>query len=149
MECPICGETFKDGRGLHGHLRFKEGLQGEELDEVYQEAKDMQDVREKGETSSRSETLPLYATHDPAVRRAMQAIGAYSQACLNKGMTEHRLKLVDFAKPLNVDDMNQEAWGKVKQAFREEDAAAQTEMESYKHKVQNAIRALTAHLNGG
>jgi hypothetical protein len=29
-ECTICGETFKDGRGLSGHLQFKHGLSGEE-----------------------------------------------------------------------------------------------------------------------
>lgn len=29
-ECPICGDTFKDGRGLSGHLQFKHGLSGEE-----------------------------------------------------------------------------------------------------------------------
>jgi hypothetical protein len=28
-ECPICGDTFKDGRGLSGHLQFKHGLSGE------------------------------------------------------------------------------------------------------------------------
>lgn len=28
-ECPICGDTFTDGRGLSGHLQFKHGLSGE------------------------------------------------------------------------------------------------------------------------
>jgi hypothetical protein len=40
INCPICGESFEDGRGLHGHLRFKEDLSGEELEEVFQQAKD-------------------------------------------------------------------------------------------------------------
>jgi hypothetical protein len=40
INCPICGESFEDGRGLHGHLRFKENLSGEELEERFQEAKD-------------------------------------------------------------------------------------------------------------
>lgn len=29
-ECTICGETFKDGRGLSGHLQFKHDLSGDE-----------------------------------------------------------------------------------------------------------------------
>lgn len=29
-ECPICGETFEDGRGLSGHLQFKHSLSGDE-----------------------------------------------------------------------------------------------------------------------
>lgn len=33
-ECPICGQTFEDGRGLNGHLRFKHGLDGEEFEEA-------------------------------------------------------------------------------------------------------------------
>lgn len=29
-ECPICGETFQDGRGLSGHLQFKHDLSGDD-----------------------------------------------------------------------------------------------------------------------
>lgn len=39
IECPKCGEIFQDGRGLHGHLRFKEGLSGDELETVFEKAK--------------------------------------------------------------------------------------------------------------
>ena len=48
INCPICGESFKDGRGLHGHLRFKEDLSGEELEETFQQAKD-QSASKEGE----------------------------------------------------------------------------------------------------
>jgi hypothetical protein len=39
IDCPVCGESFEDGRGLHGHLRFKEGLSGDELERTFEEAK--------------------------------------------------------------------------------------------------------------
>lgn len=35
--CPICQETFKDGRGLSGHLQFKHGLSGEDHEEKLEE----------------------------------------------------------------------------------------------------------------
>lgn len=36
--CPMCGETFKDGRGVSGHLQFKHGLSGDEHSEALEEA---------------------------------------------------------------------------------------------------------------
>lgn len=39
LVCPECGDSFQDGRGLFGHLRWKEGLEGKELDETFEEAK--------------------------------------------------------------------------------------------------------------
>jgi hypothetical protein len=36
--CPVCGETFKDGRGVSGHLQFKHGLSGDEHREALDEA---------------------------------------------------------------------------------------------------------------
>lgn len=36
-ECPVCGDTFKDGRGLSGHLQFKHGLSGDEHKEKLDE----------------------------------------------------------------------------------------------------------------
>lgn len=39
-ECPICEETFKDGRGLSGHLQFKHGLSDEEHREMLDEGMD-------------------------------------------------------------------------------------------------------------
>jgi hypothetical protein len=50
INCPICGESFEDGRGLHGHLRFKENLSGEELEETFQEAKDKSGDEEEGDS---------------------------------------------------------------------------------------------------
>lgn len=49
INCPVCGESFEDGRGLHGHLRFKEDLSGEELEETFQEAKDQSADEEEGD----------------------------------------------------------------------------------------------------
>ena len=46
-ECPICGETFQDGRGLSGHLQFKHSLSGDEHREMLDEG------MEKGESSQR------------------------------------------------------------------------------------------------
>lgn len=46
-ECPICGESFKDGRGLSGHLQFKHSLSGEEHREMLDEGMD------RGEKSDR------------------------------------------------------------------------------------------------
>lgn len=46
-ECPICGDTFEDGRGLSGHLQFKHNLSGEEHREMLDEG------MEKGESSQR------------------------------------------------------------------------------------------------
>ena len=39
-ECPICGDTFKDGRGLSGHLQFKHSLSGNEHKEKMDEGMD-------------------------------------------------------------------------------------------------------------
>lgn len=39
-ECPICGDTFKDGRGLSGHLQFKHQLSGDEHREKLDEGMD-------------------------------------------------------------------------------------------------------------
>jgi hypothetical protein len=38
IDCPVCGRTFKDGRGLQGHLRFKHELTGQAKDRAMQEA---------------------------------------------------------------------------------------------------------------
>ena len=46
-ECPICGDTFQDGRGLSGHLQFKHSLSGDEHREMLDEG------MEKGESSQR------------------------------------------------------------------------------------------------
>jgi len=37
-ECPECGETFSDGRGLNGHLRMAHGIQGEEHERMMDQA---------------------------------------------------------------------------------------------------------------
>jgi hypothetical protein len=46
-ECPICGDTFQDGRGLSGHLQFKHSLSGDEHREMLDEG------MERGEKSDR------------------------------------------------------------------------------------------------
>jgi hypothetical protein len=46
-ECPICGETFQDGRGLSGHLQFKHSLSGDDHREMLDEG------MEKGEKAGR------------------------------------------------------------------------------------------------
>jgi hypothetical protein len=38
IQCPVCGDKFKQPQGLHGHLRFSHKLEGDELEEVYQRA---------------------------------------------------------------------------------------------------------------
>jgi len=51
-ECPICGDTFKDGRGLSGHLQFKHSLSGDEHSEMLDEGMER---GEKQETPARDE----------------------------------------------------------------------------------------------
>jgi len=46
-ECPICGDTFQDGRGLSGHLQFKHSLSGDEHREMLDEG------MEKGQKAER------------------------------------------------------------------------------------------------
>lgn len=46
-ECPICGDTFEDGRGLSGHLQFKHSLSGGEHREMLDEG------MERGEKADR------------------------------------------------------------------------------------------------
>lgn len=43
--CPACGDTFKDLRGLNGHLRFKHQFEKERVDDLMDEAK--RDVSER------------------------------------------------------------------------------------------------------
>jgi len=50
INCPICGESFEDGRGLHGHLRFKEDLSGEELEQTFQKAQEQSADEEDEDT---------------------------------------------------------------------------------------------------
>lgn len=44
IRCPVCGDTFKQPQGLHGHLRFSHNLYGDELDEVYEKAQSQEYV---------------------------------------------------------------------------------------------------------
>lgn len=37
--CPVCGDSFKDLRGLNGHLRMSHGVTGDEHEEKMQEAR--------------------------------------------------------------------------------------------------------------
>ena len=46
-ECPICGDTFKDGRGLSGHLQFKHDLSGDEHQEKLGEGMDRGEKRQR------------------------------------------------------------------------------------------------------
>ena len=50
INCPICGDSFEDGRGLHGHLRFKEDLSGEELEQTFQKAQEQSADEEDEDT---------------------------------------------------------------------------------------------------
>lgn len=45
-ECPICGDVFKDGRGLSGHLQFKHSLSGDEHRERLDEGMNRGEQRE-------------------------------------------------------------------------------------------------------
>jgi hypothetical protein len=67
IRCPVCGDTFKQPQGLHGHLRFSHNLHGDELDEIYEKAQsqeymDFDDeggrVGEKGQEQPYSRPMP-------------------------------------------------------------------------------------------
>lgn len=70
-ECPICGETFKDGRGLSGHLQFKHGLSGDEHGEKL----------DKGmERGQKQETLASEETRGKTIReRELELKGELSE----------------------------------------------------------------------
>ena len=146
MKCPICGETFKDGRGLHGHLRFKEGLQGEKLDEVYERAKQMQKTREREESASES-PFSFRADHSPTVRRVMEAVVALEQAYEKQNQAASRLKIVESSKPASMNDEYKEAWEKLRWAFRQEDTLAQAEAQRTAHKLRGVVRSLASEMS--
>lgn len=70
-ECPICGDTFEDGRGLSGHLQFKHGLSGDEHEEKL----------DKGmERGQKRETLASEETRGKTIReRELELKGELSE----------------------------------------------------------------------
>lgn len=56
-KCPHCEGSFKK-RGLHGHLRLRHGLDGDELDSAYTEALDEGTVEPVDETAEEAASEP-------------------------------------------------------------------------------------------
>lgn len=64
--CPACGDTFKDLRGLNGHLRFKHQFEKERVDELMDEAK--RDVSERREAEGEKPADSVMLAMDRMVR---------------------------------------------------------------------------------
>lgn len=113
INCPICGESFKDARGLHGHLRFKESLEGRELERVFSEAKEQEAVEAEGSRSSDGSSRAQFG--DPVLQAA-------EQVRLWKG----RMKAVEeskhgYSKPLVSERqrVKREVWDRCKEKVEE------------------------------
>ena len=65
--CPECGETFKDLRGLNGHMRFKHNLPAEEVNEIITEKKEARE-REEAEIPPPEPDQPVMMALDRLVR---------------------------------------------------------------------------------
>ena len=146
MECPICGETFKDGRGLHGHLRFKEGLQGEELDRVYNQAKEMQASREREAAThpaSESNAAPLHYGGHGKLSRAMEKVNRLAEAQRNKERLQNELRCAKNAAPMFlITGSEVEVWEELQEAFKEEVAKAEEEVEAAKRNLKQTVEHL-------
>ena len=146
MECPICGETFKDGRGLHGHLRFKEGLQGEKLERVYNEAKDMQAAREREaatRAASESNTAPFRYGGHGKLSLAMEKVSRLVEARRNKERLQNEMRCAENAAPMSLFISSEsEVWGALEKAFRKEVAKAEEEVEAAKRNLKQTVERL-------
>lgn len=67
LTCPECKETFQDGRGLHGHLRFKHDIYGEQLEKHMERAKEMARDRDEHEREARPQD-PIMAAVERMAR---------------------------------------------------------------------------------
>lgn len=90
INCPICGESFEDGRGLHGHLRFKEDLSGEELGKTFEEAKD-ESTREEDSILEEVKRVALHHGISPLevvkkIRRPMSGGSPWADLDLEGGL---------------------------------------------------------------
>ena len=145
MQCPICGDTFKDGRGLHGHLRFKEGLQGEELKRVYNEAKEVRAARER-EAVTRAAFGPnggslRYGGHG-RLSLAMEKVSRLVEARRNKERIQNELQSAKNAAPFMLRGSKGEVWKNLKEAFREEFSKAEEEVEAAERSLKQTIERL-------
>lgn len=85
-ECPVCGDTFKDGRGLSGHLQFKHGLSGDEHKEKLDEG------MERGEKA----TEPSPTSENRSIRdRELELKGLLLETREAKRGTEEKIAEVE------------------------------------------------------
>lgn len=68
VRCSECGDTFKDLRGLNGHLRFVHDYGKEELREALDEAKEVIAEREAIEAMTVEDLDPVMKAMDRLVR---------------------------------------------------------------------------------
>ena len=148
MECPICGETFKDGRGLHGHLRFKEDLQGEKLERVYSEAKEMQAAREREaatHAASESNMAPLRYGGHGRLSLAMEKVSRLVEARRNKERLQNELQCAEVAPPQSFSFFGTSetaVWEDLQKAFREEVTKAEEEVKAAERNLKQTVKRL-------
>ena len=136
--CPICGESFKDARGLHGHLRFKEGLQGEELKRVYEDAKRRRRERINGSQGKYGGNTLDYL---------MGLVDRIVQSRRDRDRAREALQYIEDCAPLQYPMMGKErraeanTWQRIKQGFEQEEQKAAQELQEAERELDEAAKA--------
>ena len=134
---------------MHGHLRFKEGLQGEKLERVYNEAKDMQAARER-EAATRAASefnkTPLRYGGHGKLSLAMEKVNRLAEAQRNKERLQNELQCAKDGLPaIYFGNSETDVWEELKKAFKEEVAKAEEEVEAAKRNLEQTVKRIAQH----
>lgn len=96
--CPLCDDEFQDLRGLNGHLRFKHGLSGQELDRVYTKAKkEQRENQEMRRPPSISDVRDMVRAEVEKMGESLTAVEAFESVAIEQraGYESSLIELVD------------------------------------------------------
>jgi len=125
VACPVCGEELQP-KGLHGHLRFKHGMSGKQLDKTYGDsakAGEKQQEKQEKQQEQRAMVDRISKLHDELrnVRAKLEALesedkgGLFSTDEANEKLRklykaeEKRIK-ADADKLLEEAGVKDESW---------------------------------------
>lgn len=137
--CPICDETFKDGRGLSGHIQWKhQDLSEDEREELMEEGMSRGRESAAGGAADDLNTAALRYT-DPV----MQAVERVRQAKDRLEETEDRLKaLNECSHGSGVPVGNLHMGTKATKIVREAKQRCRDEIERREDEVERRVEQL-------